>query len=818
MPKDTKEIEFFHGGLSNHSDAMDIEDNELAESVDIMVDTVGKIRTIGSASAITSPDWHSILFGISNGVHTPGYGLYTFGMDQSLSGATGIKRFMALAGIYSGGAAVAIYQADGTHVTNLSLQSSCPGDFKPVFYFANGVLRMCDSNFDHTTSVNKGFGYINKTQFSGLNVERTLSGHQNWEINQVLNTSHLYGDRYIEEGVKEIPFPSNNNIAINMKFSGTSGTWSNTLTYSIYIAYLYFDDMIGNAVLAESISPSSGSNSLQLRFGFRGNYPENVKGLKVYYRKSDDTAQNLYLLGTLYFYADDVHSVGFYNDKDVLYTSGGYEDINGFYFTRQSAIPPFLINYYIGDSSNFAGASTAVSQVVGIRAGSGTYKRIYAIDVKNRVNWNTGDYLYYSSVPYDPSANAAGMTVENLVNINGLYTTYPNWAQNLVIFDPPTEITYTYETGRTLTDTILPVKYKTATINKNVAYIGNVLIGGQRFEDSIFKSEPNQYDNFPLKNRIEAVGGDGEAVVKVESHADRILEFKEYTLRILNVSQDIEFIESTHQYKGISYPYLSCQTEYGIAWVNSKGCYLYDGNQIHDLLLRQDGSRKISLSYWTSFLSSTPSITYDANNKIIMVFSNVSGTDIDIMIYDVVTGSWNYGKSKYAGTSSNYTNPVTDWNGDIIIHKVNGANLYKWDNDSANTSTSFRIVSKDYDFGYPGLKKTVYRVYVTFKGRVVYTSYPNVRVRYRINGDKGSYHHFIDAANDQYVTVVGGYAELSGVADLNQWGLAQLKPATQSLASNIRSFQLVFTSNGNAVDSSFEINNIIIVSRLIGKR
>ena len=818
MPKDTKEIEFFHGGLSNHSDPTDIEDNEFSESIDVMVDTVGKIRTIGSASAITSPNWNSILLGLSNSVHTPGYGLYTFGMDQSLSGATGIKRFLALAGIYSGGAAVAIYQADGTHATNLSLQSSCPGDFKPVFYFADGVLRVCDANFDHTTSVNKGFGYINKTQFSGYNVERVLSEHQNWEINQVLSTNHLYGDRYLSLAYCPIPFPSANNIAVNVGFSA-GGTWDISVTYSIYIAYLYFNDTIGNAIFVTSASTATPNQQLELRFGFRGIYPANVKGIKVYYLRSDDAAQNLYLLGTLYFYADDTHSTHFYTDKDIIaFTYGGYEDILGFYFTRYVSSPVINTSHFIGNASNFYGESTAVSALIEIRSGPSYYKRFYARDYQNRQNWHNGNSIYYSTDPMDTSAASASMTISGLTSVDNLYTVYPGKSQQLLFSTPPTDITYRYETGRTLSDAILQVKYKTATVNKNIAYIGNVLIGSEKYEDSIFKSEPNQYDNFPLKNRIEAVGGDGESIVKVESHADRVLEFKEYTLRILNVSQDIEFIESTHQYKGISYPYQSCQTEYGIAWVNSKGCYLYDGNQIHDLLLRQDSSRKISLSYWTSFLSSTPSIAYDANSKTIMVFSNVSGTNIDIMIYDVVTGSWNFGENKYAGTSSNYTNPVTDWNGDIIIHKVNGANLYKWNNDSADTSTSFRIVSKDYDFGYPGLKKTVYRVYVTFKGRVIYTIYPNVRVQYRINGDKDNYHQFTDAAGDQYVTVVNGYAELSGATDLDRWGLAQLKPATQSLASNIRSFQLVFTSNGNAVDSSFEIDNIIIVFRLIGKR
>lgn len=37
-------------------------------------------------------------------------------------------------------------------------------------------------------------------------------------------------------------------------------------------------------------------------------------------------------------------------------------------------------------------------------------------------------------------------------------------------------------------------------------------------------------------------------------------------------------------HKGVSHPAATCKTDFGIAWVNKLGCYLYDGQKVHNLL------------------------------------------------------------------------------------------------------------------------------------------------------------------------------------------------------------------------------------------
>ena len=51
MPKQILKIDQFHGGLNSNADPRDIVENELSEATDVMVDQLGKIRTMGGTAA-----------------------------------------------------------------------------------------------------------------------------------------------------------------------------------------------------------------------------------------------------------------------------------------------------------------------------------------------------------------------------------------------------------------------------------------------------------------------------------------------------------------------------------------------------------------------------------------------------------------------------------------------------------------------------------------------------------------------------------------------------------------------------------------------
>ena len=77
MPKQVIKMDMFHGGLNSHSDPRDILVNELADSTDVAVHELGKIRNLGGlAEKHDQPDAGYETTGIQ-----PGYGLFQFSHD-----------------------------------------------------------------------------------------------------------------------------------------------------------------------------------------------------------------------------------------------------------------------------------------------------------------------------------------------------------------------------------------------------------------------------------------------------------------------------------------------------------------------------------------------------------------------------------------------------------------------------------------------------------------------------------------------------------------------------------------------------------------
>ena len=78
MPKQILKIENFHGGLNNNSDPRDISPKELSGAKDIMVDEIGKVRTMGNMQNAYNE--------LDNAGHvdpvTAGYGLFQFSHDR----------------------------------------------------------------------------------------------------------------------------------------------------------------------------------------------------------------------------------------------------------------------------------------------------------------------------------------------------------------------------------------------------------------------------------------------------------------------------------------------------------------------------------------------------------------------------------------------------------------------------------------------------------------------------------------------------------------------------------------------------------------
>jgi len=305
--------------------------------------------------------------------------------------------------------------------------------------------------------------------------------------------------------------------------------------------------------------------------------------------------------------------------------------------------------------------------------------------------------------------------------------------------------------------------------------------------DSILKSQVNQFDSFSITRRLASDINDGDEIVKLEEYADRLLQFKKKKMTLINISQDIEFIEDNFMYKGVTHPAAVCKTDFGIAWVNEQGCYLYDGQKVRNLLEKQ-GRQIIKESTWASF-AVEPMIGYIPKKRQLLVVDDITtnGTGASYL-YDMVTQSWVKGAAATIN-DQNKTNFVIDYNNDLVYAHTNG-NVVKWD-DASDDSTAVDIKTKDIDFGQPAQTKRIYKFYITHRG-----SASNIQLSYAINGDQDTY---TEAGSELPVT--------SAVTD---WVTTAITP-TKFLCYSLR---LRLFSDGTT-PANFEINDITIVYRIV---
>ena len=353
----------------------------------------------------------------------------------------------------------------------------------------------------------------------------------------------------------------------------------------------------------------------------------------------------------------------------------------------------------------------------------------------------------------------------------------------------------------------IELKYKHSVIVNRALYVGNVQVfrrsdGTIKVEgDSMYKSIPNQFDVFADYNKIEAAVADGESITALAEFADKILQFKQNTLYIINVSGSVEILESTNRHKGVASPAAVCKTDYGVAWANEHGCYLYNGKTIIDLLEKK-GLQKIKESDWQSFVD-TPMIGYFPRKRQIMVVDDESTTgDGVIYLYDMVTTSWTKSSdAKFADAIK--SNLINDWNGDLV--HATSATPKQW-SDTSVASSGFTFNTKDLDFGQPSVRKKIYKAYVSYQG-----DGSTVTCTYAINGDTDTVSNFYKSGATGATTGATSSTTPfhSSTVGTDDWVLAELKPAAS--INSVYSFQLRF---GGTAPADFKINDISIVYRL----
>ena len=330
------------------------------------------------------------------------------------------------------------------------------------------------------------------------------------------------------------------------------------------------------------------------------------------------------------------------------------------------------------------------------------------------------------------------------------------------------------------------------------------------FSDRIIKSPVGKYDIFPDSAGYVIEGfnsDDGDEIIKLETFADRLLAFKKYKLQIYNIQKGTEFLEQEVLYNGLDggNQGQSCATEMGIAWMNSKGVHFYDGRQIQSLTdnkikdLWSSGDAGYANKFWLSNTSDVPLIAYDSNSKKLFCLKTgtSSGSDDETcLVYCFKTQSWT---SLVDGTAfaSNTNKRFAHYKGELVMDDTVQIKSWSDSPQAGSGSSQHALTTKDFDFGAPGVRKKIYKVYITYQSGDAAT---NVQVKYGINGDTTPTETFKDGNN---------FAS-NELAAADVWQVAELKPSTS--IKDCKSFQLAFTSDG-AVPAAFEIDDITIIYR-----
>jgi len=792
MPKQLYKIVQFHGGLNSNSDARDIADNELSEATDVMVDELGKIRMMGGVAAHVSGSPEDDQATGWTGTLISGYGLFYFSHDRT--GAEDKGSSEAITGddylaIYDGNDGQVWIYSRVANVWNddvagspdnrgvIDIGSSNTTTAQVNYYTVDGALRICDGL--HTNSnTPQWYGYISRSHFA---INRSTPPGAGSEI-----TTY---SKWVT-GNQQMPAPTKGllgqeNTAGNQTHGVISGGTSDTalVDAGAFATFTDADDFVDNDYIAvnqsyskyATITARTDANTLTTdsipEDWNSGNswsiMPPIGTGFTLWFKwwaatKDEDWGpSDVYEVAASFIYDGNQETDLYYYNHTVTSTADFYlnlrADCLGDFNPRYT---DFMI-YYRKEGEIDWLFLAEISLSDGMRLGKGS---VYA-------GWG------------------GGTESNNGTDIDSHFT-------QIQIHSPPTLLTYDIKSGSTLDNRLTSVTYKTAVVSNRRAYIGNVQYTDfnsivHTKGDAVIKSTVNQFDTFGLNGLLEASVNDGDNIIKLEAYADRLLIFKKNKLELLNISQEVEFLEDTFRHKGVSHPAATCKTDFGIAWVNRQGCYLYDGQKVNNLL-EKGGRQIIKESDWDGFTTDNSIIGYVPKKRQIIVLKDCSASnDGDIYLFDMVTQSWVNGLSKFTDDKIQ-TNLVTDWNGDLVhAHTSNTGTVVKWD-DAGDDSTAFVIATKDIDFGQPGQKKKIYKVYVTYTG----VSSLSVNVDYQINGDNG----WNGFSSGEPLTASSGQNEAI---------------LTLSTPVECYSFQLRFSGTGK---TAFEINDATIVFRLKGMR
>tara|TARA_R110002126_G_scaffold291380_1_gene451859 strand:- start:6765 stop:8999 length:2235 start_codon:yes stop_codon:yes gene_type:complete len=350
--------------------------------------------------------------------------------------------------------------------------------------------------------------------------------------------------------------------------------------------------------------------------------------------------------------------------------------------------------------------------------------------------------------------------------------------------------------------------WKISCIANRRVFIANISIfensDSKIYADRIMYSEIGKYDTFPSFNFIDIVKGDAEAYTCLMEFSDRLLAFKNNTLFIINISNPSPtswFLEKTFKHKGVKNSEAAFRTEDGIVWVNEAGCWVYNGENIVNLITNKldpiqtySSSHEHSLS-WLDFFKEDTIVGYSPKYQQVLILSN--GDPNTVYCYDVRTSTWTLlsDTSDFFVANSKYSNFILDGLGDLYIMTTGGV-IRKYSPQSvAKAAGVIKLITKFIDFELPNNLKKIYKVTITYKSNASQAN--PIKCRYI---DKNGIFQNEDFSSNNF--------EANSLVDTsNKWQMISFIPSASLQCQSIQ-FKINPPSAG-----TLELNEIMIYYR-----
>ncbi len=656
MAKEGIAIQRFDGGVNNKNSQKDIPEGFVAVGTNIDVSAIGTVKTPGKFESGTFGAAENTSISVSTGGNiVSGAGLFSFRTDEDIASTIDAGEFVAYT---KRSGEVFIGNALDTMAEEFDINSSDPTYIAPVYYYANGGLRVQDSlvtlgftgNADSKTtsfvhvpaqSSHQIYGSITEAYYDATEI--LSAPDMSTEIdalftNAVPGTSVLNNPAASSSNTTDIGVPTRKiKIAVDTvdpESSQGDGLFPEG-TYQIGISYVYYDNQESKiSRFSDTVQLSDGQILLTSATikddAFNTSFAKGkfIRGVRVYIKSIIETEEEYNLILDLDFLEGSRINLG--DEYDVLVDNTGYMATH--------------------DATH--------------GAVSGAATRAYALQ--------------------NPSAASYS-------GING--------------FDLNEEAISFQESNN--------YSYRTATVANQRVFVGAVVY---KDEDGVTKKMPDRiqytpvrrYDTFPQSYNLDVGTNDGDEIIKLIEFQDKLFVYKKKKLFIIDISTGSDSgwqLIGEFENRGIENPGAVVKTDLGLIWANDFGMFGYfDG--IANL------SRTIDEDTWNGIVdAANVQVGFIPLKNQVLITGNADSTSSGGYLYDINTQSFVNLNTSSVLKNAKTTNMI-NFNNELCVMDSAGA-LHRFDTDSA--SHTIELTTKEYDFNLPSVEKRLLKVYITHK-------------------------------------------------------------------------------------------------------